>query len=134
MRELAQVPIFQTAAARELKQLGSIARRESFKPNTVVFFQVYRADKLDLILSGGAKVYQQAEDGKQKIIGILGPGEIFGELTLLDGRERSATVETIDQTEMLSIAHRDFHALATKNPEILWRVMEGLCERIRRLK
>ena len=99
----------------------------------MVFFQGDRADKLYVILSGGAKVYQQAEDGKQKIIGILGPGEIFGELTLLDGRERSATVETIDQTEMLSIAHRDFHALATKNPEILWRVMEVLCERIRGL-
>ena len=48
-------------------------------------------------------------------------------------RTIAATVETIDQTEMLSIAHRDFHALATKNPEILWRVMEVLCERIRGL-
>ena len=133
MKELAQVPIFRRAGVGELEQLGSVAKRESFKPNTVVFFQGDRADKVYVILSGSAKVYQQAEDGKQKIIGILGPGEIFGELTLLDGRERSATVETIDQTEMLSIAHRDFHALATKNPEILWRVMEVLCERIRGL-
>src|SRR5256712_62912 len=118
MKELAQVPIFRRAGAGELEQLGSVAKRESFKPNTVVFFQGDRADKVYVILSGGAKVYQQAEDGKQKIIGTLGPGEIFGELTLLDGRERSATVETIDQTEMLSIAHRDFHAVAMKNPEI----------------
>src|SRR5207249_7174373 len=133
MRELAQVPIFQRAGARELEQLGSIARRESLKPNTVVFFQGDRSDKLYVILSGGAKVYQQASDGKQKIVGTLGPGEIFGELTLLDGRERSATVETIDATEMLSIAHRDFHAVATKNPNILWQVTEVLCERIRGL-
>jgi CRP-like cAMP-binding protein len=63
----------------------------------------------------------------------LGPGEIFGELTLLDGRERSATVKTTEQSEMVSIAHRDFHTLATENPEILWRVMEVLCERIRAL-
>jgi len=133
MKELAQVPIFQRVGAAGLEQLGGIARRESFKPNTVVFFQGDRSDKLFVILSGGAKVYQQAGDGKQKIIGTLGPGEIFGELTLLDGRERSATVETIDQTEMLSIAHRDFHAVATKNPEILWRVLEALCERIRGL-
>src|SRR5437016_9305721 len=133
MKELAQVPIFRRAGVGELEQLGSVAKRETFKPNTVVFFQEDRADKLYVILSGGAKVYQQAEDGKQKIIGILGQADIFGERTLLDGRERSATVETIDQTEMLSIAHRDFHALATKNPEILWRVMEVLCERIRGL-
>jgi len=133
MKELAQVPIFRRAGVGELEQLGSVAKRETFKPNTVVFFQEDRADKLYVILSGGAKVYQQAEDGKQKIIGILGPGEIFGELTLLDGRERSATVETIDETEMLSMAHRDFHTLATKNPDILWRVMEVLCERIRGL-
>src|SRR5438876_4867180 len=133
MKELAQVPIFRRAGVGELEQLGSVAKRESFKPNTVVFFQGDRADKLYVILSGGAKVYQQAEDGKQKIIGILGPREIFGELTLLDGRERSATVETIAQTEMRSVAHRDSRALATKNPEILWRVMEVLCERIRGL-
>jgi len=133
MKELAQVPIFRRAGAGELQELGSIAKRESFRPSTVVFFQGNRADKLYVILSGAAKVYRQADDGKQKIIGTLGPGDIFGELTLLDGRERSATVETIEQTEMLSIAHRDFHAVATKNPAILWRVMEVLCERIRAL-
>ena len=133
MKELAQVPIFRRASAGELEELGSIAKRETFRPSTVVFFQGNRADKLYVILSGAAKVYRQADDGKQKIIGTLGPGDIFGELTLLDGRERSATVETIEQTEMLSIAHRDFHAVATKNPAILWRVMEVLCERIRGL-
>jgi CRP/FNR family transcriptional regulator len=133
MKELAQVPIFRRAGAGELEQLGSIAKRESFKRNSVVFFQGDRADKLYVLLSGAAKVYQQAGDGKQKIIGTLGPGEIFGELTLLDARERSATVETIEATEMLSIAHRDFHAVATKSPEILWRVIEVLCERIRGL-
>ena len=133
LRELAQVPIFQRLGARELEQLCRIANRESFKPNTVVFFQGDRADKLYVILSGGAKVYRQAEDGRQKIVGTLGPREIFGELTLLDGRERSATVETIAQTEMRSVAHRDFRAVATKNPDILWRVMEALCERIRGL-
>ena len=122
-KELANVRIFRRAGAGELEQLASIAKRESFKPNTVVFFQGDRADKLYVILSGGAKVSQQAEDGKQKIIGTLGPGEIFGELTLLDGRERSATVKTIEPTEMLSIAHRDFHAAATKNPELLWRAL-----------
>jgi len=133
MKELAQIPIFQRAGAGELAQLGSIARRETFKQSSVVFFQGDRADKLYVILAGGAKVYRQADDGKQKIIGTLGPGDIFGELTLLDGRERCASVETTEQTEMLSIAHRDFHALAIKNPEILWRVMEVLCERIRGL-
>src|SRR5262245_8972369 len=100
MKELSQVRIFQRAGARELEQLGAIAKRESFKPDTVVFFQGDRADKLYVILSGGVTVYQQADDGKQKTLGTLGPGEIFGELTLLDGRERSATVETTEQTEM----------------------------------
>jgi CRP-like cAMP-binding protein len=133
MKELAQVPIFRRAGSAELEQLGRIARRQTFKPNAVVFFQGDRSDKLYVILSGGAKVYQQAEDGKQMIVGTLGPGEIFGELTLLYGRERSATVETTEPTEMLSIAHGDFHAVATKNPEILWQVMEVLCERIRGL-
>ena len=133
MKELAQVRIFQRAGAAELEQLGRIAKRESFKANAVVFFQGDRSDKLFMIVSGAAKVCQRTHDGRQKIVGTLGPGDIFGELTLLDGRERSATVETTDQTEMVSISHRDFHVAATKNPQILWQVMEVLCERIRGL-
>src|SRR2546427_7454681 len=87
MKELAQVPIFRRAGAGELEQLGSIAKRESFKPSTVVFFQGDRADKIYLILSGGARGCQRTDDGKQKIAGTLWSGEIFRELTLLDGRE-----------------------------------------------
>src|SRR5262249_4008949 len=120
-------------AAAELAELGAIARRETLPKNVVVFFQGDRADTLYVILAGAAKVSQKAEDGNEKILGTLGAGDIFGELTLLDGRERSATVETIEQTEMLSITHRDFHTVATKNPQILWRVLEVLCERIRGL-
>src|SRR5207245_3650449 len=74
MKELAQIPIFQRAGAGELAQLASIVRREAFTQNTVVFFQGDRSDKLYVILSGAAKVYQQANDGKQKIVGTLGPG------------------------------------------------------------
>jgi len=133
MKELAQVRIFQRAGAEELEQLGRIAKRESFNANTAVFFQGDRSDKLYVIVSGGANVCQRADDGQQKIIGTLGPGEIFGELTLLDGRERSATVETTDRTEMLSISHQDFRTVATKNPQILWQVVAVLCERIRGL-
>ena len=132
-KALAQVPLFRRVGARELEQLGGIAKQEDFQANTIVFFQGDRADKLYVILSGAAKVSLRASDGKEKIIRTLGAGEIFGELTLLDGRERSATVETIELTEMLSISHRDFHVLATANPEILWQVMEVLCERVRGL-
>src|SRR5947208_9078508 len=101
MKELAQVPIFRRAGVGELEQLGSVAKRESFKPNTVVFFQEDRADKLYVILSGGAKVYQQAEDGKQKIIGIMGPGGIMGELAVRYGREDSDEIDTIETACML---------------------------------
>ena len=132
-KELAQIPIFQRASAGELIQLSGIVKRENFKRNTVVFFQGDRADKLYMLLAGGVKVSQQAEDGKQKTIGTMAPGEIFVELTLLDGRVRSATVTTIESTEMLSIANRDFQAIATKNPELLWRVVQVLCDRVRGL-
>ncbi len=133
MKELAQVPIFRKVEAGELERLSRIARRETFKANTIVFFQGDRADKLFVILSGGAEVSQKTADGRRKVIGRLGAGEIFGELTLLDGRERCATVETVEATEMLSIAQPDFQAFAAKNPDILWRVIDVLCERIRGL-
>src|SRR5438093_10420393 len=84
LRELAQVPIFQRLGARELEQLCRIANRESFKPNTVVFFQGDRADKLYVILSGCAQVSRQAEDGRQTRRGTLGPRTTCAELELCD--------------------------------------------------
>lgn len=78
-------------------------------------------------------MYGTTTDGKEKIFQVFGSGEFFGELALLDGQPRSATVETLDDCEMVLI-HRDaFKNYLLKHPEVLWKMYQVVCEKLRRL-
>ncbi|PYQ24472.1 MAG: Crp/Fnr family transcriptional regulator, partial [Acidobacteria bacterium] len=63
--------------------------------DTVLFFQGDPSDSLHLIVSGSVKVYQTSEQGRERILKILSPREIVGELAMLDGQPRSATVAAL---------------------------------------
>jgi CRP/FNR family transcriptional regulator, cyclic AMP receptor protein len=128
---LASVRIFEHLAKDDLRMVAKIARPKQVAANTVVFFEGNRADALFIVLSGSLKVFQTATDGRVKVLSTLGPGETFGELAMLDGHPRSASVETLGASELLVISRKDFRDLATAAPGILWGVLEGVCARLR---
>ena len=132
MDELSRIPIFQKLRPEELEKLTRIVARRRYDRGTILFFEGDPSDSLYLILSGSVKVYQTSEAGHEKILKVLGPREIVGELALLDGHPRSATVAAMEDTEMLSISRPDFQAFAAERPEFLWKVIESLCEKLRR--
>jgi len=70
-------------------------------------------------------------EGKEVILTILGPGEFFGEMGLIDDEPRSATVMTIEPCELLSIAKRDFKKCLAENFEMAMAVMRSLVKRLR---
>jgi CRP/FNR family cyclic AMP-dependent transcriptional regulator len=70
-------------------------------------------------------------EGKEVILTILGPGEFFGEMGLIDDEPRSATVMTIEPCELLSIAKRDFKKCLAENSEMAMAVMRSLVKRLR---
>jgi CRP-like cAMP-binding protein len=130
-KELASVRIFQHLGQDDLKKIKKIAKPKRVAANTVVFFEGNRADAFFIVLSGSLKVFQTAKNGRVKILSTIGPGETFGELAMLDGQARSASVETVAASELLVIARNDFRDLATVTPGILWGVLEGVCTRLR---
>jgi CRP/FNR family transcriptional regulator, cyclic AMP receptor protein len=131
LKTLAGVPLFEGLSEEDLKRLEKIAKRRSVGPNTSLFFEGDRTDGLYVVVSGSVKIYRTTDDGREKILNTMGAGEIFGELAMLDGQPRSASVETIEATELIAIARNDFHDLAMEAPEILWKVLQGLSERLR---
>jgi CRP/FNR family transcriptional regulator len=128
---LATVRIFQHLGADDLEKVAKIAKPKRVAANTVVFFEGNRADAFFIVQSGSLKVLQTARDGRVKILGTMGPGETFGELAMLDGQPRSATVETLTTADLLVIARKDFRELAMATPGILWGVLESVCARLR---
>jgi CRP-like cAMP-binding protein len=133
MSGLERVSIFAKLPKTHLDRLEKLAQRQSYGKDTAIFFQDDRSGALYVVISGAVKVYQTSDDGKERVINTLGPGEIFGELGLLDESPRSATVATLEPTEVLALTSKDVRAVVKEEPEVLWKIVEALCDRIREL-
>ncbi len=129
---IARISIFSKLNQPDVEELTKIISAKKYGPAAAVFFQGDPSDSLYMLLTGSVKVTQASEDGREKILDILGPGEIFGEFAMLDGHPRSATVTTCEPTELATISHRDFRNFVASRPEILWKVLQALCERVRK--
>ena len=88
-------------------------------------------DSLYIVISGRLKVMMSDADGKEVILSLIGPGEFFGEMGLIDDSPRSASVVTIEPCELLSITKRDFKKCLAENFEMSMAVMRGLVRRLR---
>jgi CRP/FNR family transcriptional regulator, cyclic AMP receptor protein len=133
MDGLEKVSIFAKLSKEHLQNLRKLAKTEKFNKDTAIFFQDDRSDSMYVLLSGAVKVFQTSDDGKERVLNTLGAGEIFGELGLLDASGRSASVATLEPSEVLTLTNQDLRALVKASPEVLWKVVEALCERVRQL-
>ena len=82
---IARVSIFSKLSQTDIEDLTKIAAAKKYAPDKAVFFQGDPSDSLYIVVKGSVKVAKASEDGREKILDILGPGEIFGEFAMLDG-------------------------------------------------
>jgi CRP/FNR family cyclic AMP-dependent transcriptional regulator len=128
---LKAVPLFSSFPEDQLRMLASVVTRKSATRSTTVMAGGDATDSLYIVLSGRLKVMMSDADGKEVILSILGPGEFFGEMGLIDDAPRSASVVAIEACELLSIAKRDFKKCLAENFEMAMAVMRGLVRRLR---
>jgi CRP/FNR family cyclic AMP-dependent transcriptional regulator len=128
---LKAVPLFSSFPEDQLRLLAGVVTRRSTPRSTTVMAGGDATDSLYIVLSGRLKVMMSDADGKEVILSILGPGEFFGEMGLIDDAPRSASVVAIESCELLSIAKRDFKKCMAENFEMTMAVMRGLVRRLR---
>jgi CRP/FNR family cyclic AMP-dependent transcriptional regulator len=128
---LKAVPLFSSFPDDQLRLLAGVVTRRSTPRSTTVMAGGDATDSLYIVLSGRLKVMMSDADGKEVILSILGPGEFFGEMGLIDDAPRSASVVAIESCELLSIAKRDFKKCMAENFEMTMAVMRGLVRRLR---
>jgi len=128
---LKTVPLFTSFPEDQLRVLTTLVTRKSASRSTTIMAGGDPTDSLYIVLSGRLKVMMSDAEGKEVILSILGPGEFFGEMGLIDDEPRSATVMTIEACELLSIAKRDFKKCLAENFEMSQAVMRGLVKRLR---
>ncbi len=128
---LKAVPLFASFPEDQLRVLATTVMRKSAPRSNTIMAGGDPTDSLYIVLSGRLKVMMSDSDGKEVILSILGPGEFFGEMGLIDEEPRSASVVTIEPCELLQLAKRDFNKCLAENFEMAMAVMRGLVRRLR---
>ncbi|MBV8032383.1 MAG: cyclic nucleotide-binding domain-containing protein [Betaproteobacteria bacterium] len=128
---LKAVPLFSSFPEEQLRMLATVVTRRSVGRSVTVMAAGDATDSLYIVLSGRLKVMMSDADGKEVILSILGPGEFFGEMGLIDDSARSASVVALEACELLSISKRDFKKCLAENFEMAMAVMRGLVRRLR---
>jgi CRP/FNR family transcriptional regulator, cyclic AMP receptor protein len=129
---LKQVPLLSTLHDDELDAIQRLSHTKKCSKDTIILLEKEEGDTLFIILGGKVKVSNFSENGKEVIFSILGTGDFFGEMSLLDGKPRSATVTAIEDAELRMIRRCDFHKAMEKHPQIAFKLLEVLANRLRK--
>lgn len=113
---LSQIPLFSRLDDQERHLLVACMKRRRFEANETIFWVGDRGDSLFLIITGRVAVTAPNEEGEHVPIATLGPGELFGEISLLDGGARTATVRAAETVEAYTLNQADFHSFIVRNP------------------
>src|SRR4030095_715214 len=125
-------PFFTALSAQDAQELSKRTRSTRVPRGHILFQQGDAGDGLYGILAGRVAFTVDSVNGKGLILNVLGPGEFFGEIALLDGKGRTATAVARDACQLLFIARQEFMAFFGQRPEAMSRIIELLCARLRR--
>jgi CRP/FNR family transcriptional regulator, cyclic AMP receptor protein len=128
---LERVPLFAELDHDELERFSQVAVPRSFPTGTRVFHEGDQSDACYIVRSGSFRVTREHPDGRAITLANLGPGDIFGELAMLDGEVRSASVEALDDGELLALPGADVRSLLSRHPEITVKLVAALVRRLR---
>ena len=128
---LRSVPLFASFPEDPLRLLATVVTRRSATRGSIIIAAGDPTESLYIVLSGRLKVMMSDADGKEVILSILGPGEFFGEMGLIDDSPRSASVVAIEPCELLAITRRDFKKCLAENFDMAMAVMRSLVRRLR---
>jgi len=130
---LANVPLLQGLAPEELDALIPAARTVSLKSREELFHKGDEGAQVYVLISGTLKALTTSKEGDDVVFSILGPGEVLGEIALLGGTPRTATVTAIDPSELLIIDRRDFIAFLRNHPDVAIKLLDVLAQRLKRV-
>jgi CRP-like cAMP-binding protein len=126
---LHRIPLFSAFDRRKLERLGMLADEVDVPAERCLMAQGDRGLEMFVLVSGSVRVER---DGNR--LNTLGPGDFFGEIALLDGGPRTATVTAEEPSRLLVLTHREFHSLMEEFPAVAAEVLNSLAHRIRRLE
>lgn len=130
---LRRITLFSQLDTAALATLAGHLRRRNFRKGTIVFHKDQPGDALYLVESGHVRIFLPTAGGEELTVDIAGPGDVFGELSLLDGRSRSASAETVEDTAMQVLSREEFQRYLAATPRFAASLIELLSTRLRQV-
>lgn len=123
--------LFSVLEPAEMDTVLGFARRQRVAAETRIFTKGDPGDSMYAILRGQLAVQTESSDAKLMLLNILQAGQVFGEIAMLDGGERTATIVATEACDLLRVDRIDFMPFLQARPDLCIRLMGVLCERVR---
>jgi CRP/FNR family transcriptional regulator, cyclic AMP receptor protein len=128
---LENLPLFARLDRNELAALATRARVEHHSAGSTVFLKGSPGRCMMAVLRGGVRISSPSAGGREIVLNVINPGQVFGEIALLDGLERTADAVAIMDCDLLVLDRRDFRPVLLRRPDFCVGLLELLCQRLR---
>jgi CRP-like cAMP-binding protein len=128
---LDKTDLFGTLPPELLQQLRGQTALGRYRRGDLIFEKGDTASNLFVVFSGRVAIVARAADGRESVISVLGPGALFGEMSMFDGGVRSAHARALTAVHLISVDFDDVRELLAHRPEVLWAVVRILARRLR---
>lgn len=125
-------PLFQAMRAEELDEILRFALERRVPRGQTIFQKGDEGSSMMAVLRGRVRISVVSPEGREVVLNIINPGEVFGEIAMLDGKPRSADATAAEATELLVVERRHFLPFLRANDDLYLRLLGVLCERLRR--
>ena len=125
-------PLFAAMRPEELDEILRFSSERRVRRGQTIFQRGDNGSSLMAVLRGRIRISSVSGDGKEVTLNVINPGEIFGEIALLDGEPRSADATAIEDTLLLVVERRHFLPFLRQNEDLFPRLLAVLCSRLRR--
>lgn len=132
IRVLRCMPVFADLSGRELQMIAQITKERKYERHQVIIKAGDKGTSLFLLTAGAVRVSIEGNGGKDIILGMLYPDDFFGEMALLDGLPRSATITAVEESTVLVISRKDFLECIQTVPQVAAKMIVTLSLRLRR--
>jgi serine phosphatase RsbU (regulator of sigma subunit) len=130
---LQQVPLFHTLPEEELMRLAPALVAREYAAGEILFLESEAGDRLTIITEGEVEIIKALDTPDERILAVLGPGEIIGEMSLVfKNHQRSASARACKDTQVLEMTQKDFNDLLDRSAHLSYGIMQDMSERLRR--
>lgn len=128
---LAATDLFRHLDAAALAQLDSVAVNRTYRRGEVVFTEGAEPDSLFVVARGRIAIANKSIDGRESMVALMEPGDLFGEMGLFDGLGRSAEARALEPSSLVALPYAPLRELYEHRPDLLWHVVALLAGRLR---